>query len=361
MSASKLLNYALSAAAYLLLTLSSSSFAQPNFQQMIVFGDSLSDSGFMANSELPLTLLTEDPLARLGNNYWVATEGKTGAPITSSLDGAGDLRPLWANYLANELNLGEVYPLRIAKENGVNDNGHTINYAFASALTGQDYIDDSTPGHLFPTNSNCTEPGIDGENNTACVPGLVKQVNLYLEDIAKQVSPDTLYILWAGGNDVFNGLVQQLDPEEILGPAITNHVTAITTLLEVGVSPDQILVIDMPDISMTPAAKDIAREAAGDNDQAYEALIHAMNELSQTFNGQLESVLANFESVKLFSAANLLVDIAADPQAYGIENDEGDCVIDGQDPQCNGYVFFNDKHPTTAIHQILAENLAKIV
>lgn len=357
----KLLNYALPSATCLLFTLSSSSFAESNFQQMIVFGDSLSDSGFMINSELPRPLLTEDPLDRLGNNYWVRTEGKTGAPITSSLDGDGNLRPLWTNYLANELNLGEVYPLRIAKENGVNDSGHTINYAFASALTGPDYIDDSIPGHLFPTNLNCTEPGFDEQDNTACVPGLIKQVNLYLEDMAAQVSPDTLYIIWVGANDIFNGLVQQLDPEEILRPVLTNHVAAIGTLLEVGVSPDQVLVIDLPDISMTPAARNIASELAGDNDQAYAVLIQSMSELSQAFNGQLESVLADFKSVKLFSAAELFINIAADPQAYGIENDVGDCVADGRAPQCNGYIFFNDKHPTTIIHQIFAENLARIV
>jgi phospholipase/lecithinase/hemolysin len=38
-----------------------------------------------------------------------------------------------------------------------------------------------------------------------------------------------------------------------------------------------------------------------------------------------------------------------------------DCVLNHATPYCLGYVFFNQKHPTTQTHQYVAEHIASIL
>ncbi len=51
--------------------------------------------------------------------------------------------------------------------------------------------------------------------------------------------------------------------------------------------------------------------------------------------------------------------ITQHPDRYGFQNVTESCVEDNAIPYCTGYLFFNDKHPTVAVEQLIANELAK--
>ena len=159
---------------------------------IIIFGDSLSD---------------------MGNNTWVTPEGGvTGAPITNQPTPAtghelGIAKLLWPNILVGYINhtpLDVNDPILYSKLNKLNPNEQDVNYAYASAETGYNYLDDTSSAAYPPyVTSKCTQgPGI--HYNVACVPGVLIQMDLYFNSItAQSINPNTKFIIWAGANDVF--------------------------------------------------------------------------------------------------------------------------------------------------------------
>ena len=325
----------------LLPNLSSAIDSNKAFQNVITFGDSLTDTG---------------------NNYWVNTEGTTGAPITSSLDTAGDERYLWVLYLINNVDFKagkQIYPSRLINNSdlAINPATDNVNYAYASALTANDFIDDTNAViPYFLTQPSCEEPGRADPNGPACVPGMLKQVDIYLDEVNKQINDDSLFIIWGGGNDIFNALTQLIadnagnppEPEVVVAQATTaaqqavaNISQMVTKLTANGASEQQIAVFDLPNLADSPAA--------GNN----EALL---NLISAGFNNDLEMQLKDlYPQVQLFSSDNILADILANPENFDIDNTQGDCVAEDNAPLCTGYLFFNAKHPTTQTHEILAK------
>ena len=132
----------------------SSGFASP-FDQLVVFGDSLSDTGNVAIATGGLFP---------GANYWNGryTNGPTTTPATSAPTG------LWVDQLASLLNVADPQPF-LAHTGGTD-------YAFASAEAGSNGAFDITD-----------------------------QVNLYKAATGNAASSSALYAIWGGANNVFNG------------------------------------------------------------------------------------------------------------------------------------------------------------
>ncbi len=312
------------------------------YQNIITFGDSLTDTG---------------------NNYWVNSEGVIGAPITSSLDASGDERYVWLDYFVNEVHLGagkQIYPSRLIgySDLDIHPDRDNVNYAYASALTTDDFVDDTNPLiPYFPIQSDCQAPGRTHADGSACVPGMLKQLDIYLSEINQKIGGDTLFVLWGGGNDVFNGLAplsvnngnEAPDAHAIVAQAsaaakqaAANILQMVAELIANGASEQQIVIFDMPDLADAPAA--IGNEAL-------------LSLISQGFNQGLQTQLQDkFPQVSIFSADNILTKILKDPSQFNIDNTTGDCVAEGNSPQCLGYLFFNAKHPSTQVHETIAQS-----
>jgi len=162
------------------------------FSRIIVFGDSLSDTG----------------------NFYRLNGGVV--PPAPYAEGRFCNGPLWVEYLAGDLGM------RLLPED---------NYAVGGATTGRDNSNDGFLGLQYP--------------------GLQDQVAAYLAaDPPGEVDANALYILWAGSNDFFALLKAGADPATLIRGGVANTVQAIQLLWHAGAR--HILVANVPDLGLTP-------------------------------------------------------------------------------------------------------------
>ncbi|WP_108649333.1 SGNH/GDSL hydrolase family protein [Dongshaea marina] len=144
---------------------------------LLIFGDSLSDSG---------------------NNSWITTEGPYVGAAISNPDENG-VRKTWANYFADKFSQklgygtqGELLPFSRAADDTLN-----INFAWASAETGDHYLNDMTSSPYFIYDDEiCPQPGIiDPEHGIYCVPSVGKQIDLFLQGYPSYLQ-NSLIVLW---------------------------------------------------------------------------------------------------------------------------------------------------------------------
>ena len=103
-----------------------------------------------------------------------------------------------------------------------------------------------------------------------------------------------------------------------------------------------ILVLNMPDLGVTPSYRNNGKSAQG-------------TQLSQYFNTKLAAALAG-TGVQSFDTFTLLDDMVANPSKYGFTNVTDPCY-NGLFKVCsnpNQYLFWDTLHPTTYAHYVLA-------
>jgi phospholipase/lecithinase/hemolysin len=162
------------------------------FSRIIVFGDSLSDTG----------------------NFYHLTGGRL--PPEPYFEGRFSDGPLWVEYLAEALGM------QLFAED---------DYAVAGATTGHDNLNNGVLGLSYP--------------------GMQDQITEFLmAHQAGGADPDALYVLWAGANDFFVTLQSGGDPAALIGGGISNTVRAVQTLWQAGAR--NILVVNVPDLGLTP-------------------------------------------------------------------------------------------------------------
>ena len=210
----------------------------------IIFGDSLSD---------------------IGNNSWIHGRG---VPLTNP--DRNQHAYLWVNYLLKNYNK-IIYPSNTINPKNNNPYLNSIDYAYASADTSDDYLNADYPKDtpVPPINKKCIQPGLLKKKGYACVPVVLKQVDLYLLSLKKngyaKTNPETVFFIWAGGNDLFYGYQMIADHlfgkiKALLYPptvkalarrAVNNIVLAREKLIAAGVKEDKIYILNMPDLSQT--------------------------------------------------------------------------------------------------------------
>ncbi len=157
--------------------------------------------------------------------------------------------------------------------------------------------------------------------------GVMSQVDAFTASHPLGVDPNALYMIWAGPNDLLNGL----SPFD----AVNNIVAEIMALHSLGAS--RFFIPNMVDLSLTPLAYGNAGA------QAY----------ALGFDALLAAALPSYAT--LFDTLSLLNDVVANPASYGLSNVTAPC-FDGINVCANPdqYLFWDSLHPTTAAHRILA-------
>ncbi len=252
---------------------------------------------------MPITnlLALGDSLSDSGNLF-----AASGQPPSPYFEGRFTNGPTFVEYLNSDLHLGELKPSLLGGQN----------YAWGGARAGQD----------IPFNGSA-------------IPGLATQTNLLLTDLGTNtIDPETLILMYIGNNDVADVIQAQLDNNQAMfqfNQAVDEILLSIGMLSDAGAS--QFMIPLVPDWSLAPRFLNDPRAS----------------ELTSMYNSLLTTSLDNLSQL----------DIATfDTTAFFIENQSHFAVIDSPClalgcPSVEDYLFFDDIHPTTLAHEMLAKGI----
>jgi phospholipase/lecithinase/hemolysin len=177
-------------------------------------------------------------------------------------------------------------------------------------------------------------------------------------------SPNALYTVWAGSNDVLdiaNSTETPAQQQTSVQQAVANETATISGLVAHGAK--DLVVMDVPDLGKTPY--EMARPATGATSSA---LVQEFNsDLGSALQAMMASGGAKIDYVDTYGLLNMAV---ANPAAFGFTNvtqpvwtgnltspTSGTLAATGSAQ--NGYLFFDDLHPTAAGHALLAASVTR--
>ena len=208
-----------------------------------------------------------------------------------------------------------------------------INYAYGSA-----------------TSDNNLVQGVTAFNTP--VPGVRQQIGLYKNktNFNGINFSRTLYMIWAGGNDYFFN--STLPPSAI----VNSLMNGVNDLIQIGGK--NFLIVNQSPLQAYPALLDSSSS-------------DYLNTLTLTHNSNLsnsiQTVRNNFPnlSISLFDVYSLITNILTNSSAYGINNtrncwntSDGTTISPCTDP--SPYLFIDEYHFTTRVHQFIADQARKL-
>lgn len=285
------------------------------YTNMVVFGDSLSDPG---NA---LFLTGGNPATLAGIGYYVDAQGHfSNGPTTPEL--------------LTKLLGGSSATTALGWDPAHDANAFSVNYAVGGALSGA--------GHRTPALS---------------FSGIASQVNNYSPGTGSNLS-STLFFIQGGGNDLLQGFenASVMAPSarggylmSVVDTATTNMAKNVFKLGMKGA--DNILLSNLPDLGLTPIASIFEQASPGFKAQA-SGLTDAFNQMLALKIGVVDAILDDY----LQKNVNIMTfDTAAFTRAATIQ--PGTCLGAAALPSCTGFFFYDAVHPTTAIHQEIANQM----
>jgi outer membrane lipase/esterase len=304
-----------------LVAVTTSAVAAP-YTSLVIFGDSLSDSGNNSNAigALPGQVIT-------GNGY-IPTFTYGAAPFGTYSNG-----PVWATQFAAAMGLSalpSVIPAGTPVGGGIVYPGGT-NYAFGGATT-----------------------------SAGQVPSLTVQAGMYLSSLSagSNVS-NTLFVVAGGGNNARNTFASLASQTDIglfgntLGAAASQYASDVGGIVDSlqGVGAQHIIVWNGPNIGKAPAIGQIPFAAIGLTGSSLGSLV------SSTLNGALNTRLAGEAGVQVFDLYSL-VDRAASSGLFSNTTDAcGAASNSALCPNINTALFWDGIHPTAAGHSFIASQM----
>jgi outer membrane lipase/esterase len=205
-------------------------------------------------------------------------------------------------------------------------------------------------------------PGVPNSPPTASATPVATQIQNFLNKGA--VNQGALYSVWAGANDVFFqlGLAQvgAITPAQVqtnLAIAAGQLVQQVGALNAAGAR--YIMVFNLPDIGKTPFGVGSGQGAT-------------ITSLSSFYNSNLSAGLdaLNIDLIRL-NIFGLLNEAIASPAAFGLTNVTTPACTTSSllctsatlvaPNAAQTYAFADDVHPTTAVHQIIADYAASVI
>jgi phospholipase/lecithinase/hemolysin len=303
----------LSFSALALLTCATAIGQAHSYSTIVVFGDSLSDIGnFLHLSESKYDIPVPGPLLPL-EDYTLGrfTDGPDTAPAALKYFG------VWVEQLANNL---PGQPLVLNSLSG------GTNYAFGDATT-----------------ANGTSQVTFGPSNTYSVQvdDIGQQITDYLAT-HPHIDSHTLFVVWGGANDV----LVATSPGDIFNAAVrqTNN---IQRLIHAGAT--QFLVPNLPPLGLVPRLN-------GSPETSVPATAASLLYNSYLATGITVLKDLNFLRRPVFyqlDVFNLFISIVNSPASYSL-TDVKDPSEDVPNVDPDTYLFWDDLHPTTRGHNLLA-------
>ncbi|MFL5334353.1 MAG: SGNH/GDSL hydrolase family protein [Geminicoccaceae bacterium] len=195
---------------------------------------------------------------------------------------------------------------------------------------------------LRPSRAGGTNHAVGGARAAGGPNELRAQVRAYLAGRRGKAQPRTLYVVWAGGNDLLAaGLAA--DPDAVGPGAAAAMGEAVNALAAAGAR--TLLVPNLPDVGMTPALQAFGSAAAA----AARRWTYAYDDALAL---ELDRVAAQHRvAILRLDVRTLAERMLADPGAAGFSNLTEPCQ--GR-PSCKGALFWDLVHPTAQAHARLA-------
>jgi len=274
------------------------------YSSLVVFGDSISDSGnnFLLLSGAPGGL----PAVNItGDDYYSKIPSAAGTYSNG---------PVWTQYFAQSLGL----PLLPSMAQGGN-------FAYGGAQTGVD-------GHDIPQLS-----GFPYSMNT--------QLGMYLGATGNHADPNALYVVAGGGNNIrvaLEAIQGGADPTATAAATVTGYATdmagIVGSLKQAGAQ--HVLVLNTPNFGLTPLAN-----AMGVSSEA--------SALSFAMDNALAGALAG-SGAQIFDMYSFMTVAVANAPQLGFSNWTHACGAASNGCDVNTALFWDGIHPTTLAHQQLA-------
>ena len=239
------------------------------------------------------------------------------------------------------------YSQLVAFGDSLSDNGPADGYGLAVASNGPvwvDYLATSLGVGLLDmaycgAQSNY-HPDAVGLGYSPETFGFLWQIDQYVNTVSSGTADsDALYSVWIGGNDLLN----MADPPNIvIGNAVTNIALGINNLVVAGA--ENILLMNMPNLGTTPLMN--GQNSWPDNSDTGEALAEAFNQALDLAIDTYRSDINLFE-VDVFTMMDQLI---TDGYFDNYTN-----MLKYSPPTTDSYMFWDEIHPTTYAHSLIAE------
>lgn len=284
------------------------------FTSIVVFGDSLSDAGNVAH------LMQEKYGLRMPGPVINYTDGRY-TDGYDTIPGAQNYVGTWVEQLAAALPSKPVVKASL-------DGGTDYAYGFATTGSGTG-IENFGPYYVVNVN-------------------IGQQITDYLATKPK-IHEKTLFVVWGGAIDILYASLAT----DITNAAI-NQTVNIQRLIDAGAR--NILVANLPPLGLVPRLNSLPALSA----QATQAAALYNHVLSQGLDVVSVSNTNKHLSLYRMDVFALFTQIVASPTAYSLTNVTGTSqFISGLNPDT--YLFWDDLHPTTKGHDILAITAAKLL
>lgn len=225
---------------------------------------------------------------------------------------------------------------------------------------GPNYADGLAAGLGFSTFTNSTAGGNDFAYGGAQTTGTSFPYSLYISDVDDQVSAyrssrtanaTTLYLIFAGSNDLINGQTNMSIPVNSLKASINSLITA---------GARQFLVFNLPLLGNTPRynGSTTTHDQYNARSEQYNTALATMLDTVQAANPTANIFrldVAGFFSQLIANPALFGVTNVTDSAAPGLKPDDTSYNTSLIVPNPNEYVFWDDLHPTKTVHAILAQ------
>lgn len=149
-----------------------------------------------------------------------------------------------------------------------------------------------------------------------------------------------LVVAWFGGNDLLNAL-----DASAIGNAVSQIAAGVTALASTGLT--RFVLPGLPDLGLIP--RNIGDPVAS------ATATFASNAFNAALQGFISTANTSGLDVTYLDVNGIFAEILSDPASFGFTNVDGTCergLI-----SCDGYVFWDDIHPTARTHAVLAERL----
>lgn len=185
--------------------------------------------------------------------------------------------------------------------------------------------------------------------------GVFWQLQYYLTKTSLTTNPNALYVLFGGGNDLRDASLLGAAERDAAANVSAQYLVFSMYILE-QLGARNFLILNAPDIGNTPEARLVRN-----NEASARAATQAYNAALGFYVGYFQSALprSTFYTLDTYSLfQGLYADALNGGPNYGLTNATTPCFAGyagSTGADCATSIFADDIHPTTAVHQFLAD------